>query len=68
MQIRPYDNIAARVKRIRVGFLDTRPWFCVGSVCPTVIGKTIAYKDPHHITAAYSMRLAAVFRAALKVS
>ena len=68
LQVRPYDNISARVKRLGVGFLDTRPWFCLGSVCPTVIGHTIAYKDPHHITVAYSVRVAAVFRAALNVS
>jgi hypothetical protein len=31
-----------------------------------VIGRTIAWKDPHHITAAYAGRLTAVFRAALR--
>jgi hypothetical protein len=61
LQVRPYDNVARRVKRLRIGFLDTRPWFCLGRVCPAVIGHTIAYKDPHHITASYALRLGAVF-------
>ena len=49
-----------------IGFLDTRGWFCFEYQCPTVIGRTIAYKDNHHITVAYSLRLAWTFRAAFR--
>ena len=64
--LRPYDRIAARSKRSGLGFLATREWFCFERACPPVIGRTIAYKDPHHITVAYAARLSAVFRAALR--
>jgi hypothetical protein len=62
----PYDRIAARSRRLGVRFLDTRGWFCFERECPAVIGRTIVYKDPHHITAAYALRLSAVFRAAFR--
>ena len=64
--LRPYDRIAARNKRSGLGFLATREWFCFERACPPVIGRTIADKDPHHITVAYAARLSAVFRAALR--
>jgi peptidoglycan/LPS O-acetylase OafA/YrhL len=64
--LRPYDRIAERSRRSGLGFLATRGWFCFERTCPPVIGRTIAYKDPHHITAAYAGRLTAVFRAALR--
>jgi hypothetical protein len=64
--LRPYDRIAARSRRAGLGFLDTRGWFCFERMCPPVIGRTIAYKDPHHITAAYALRLTSLFRAALR--
>ncbi len=64
--LRPYDRIAAGSRRIGVGFLATRGWFCFERMCPPVIGSTIAYKDPHHITAVYAARLAGVFEAALR--
>jgi peptidoglycan/LPS O-acetylase OafA/YrhL len=62
----PYDRIAEGSRRSGLGFLATRGWFCFERMCPPVIGRTIAYKDPHHITAAYAGRLTAVFRAALR--
>ena len=64
--LEPYDLIAARAEELGVGFLDTRGWFCFEYQCPAVIGRTIAYKDYHHITAAYSLRLAGTFRAAFR--
>jgi peptidoglycan/LPS O-acetylase OafA/YrhL len=62
----PYNRIAVRSRRAGLGFLDTRGWFCFERMCPAVIGRTIAYKDPHHITSAYALRLTAVLRAALR--
>jgi hypothetical protein len=64
--LRPYDRIRARGRSMGFGFLDTRGWFCFERQCPTVIGRTIAYRDPHHITAAYAVRLSAVFRVAFR--
>jgi peptidoglycan/LPS O-acetylase OafA/YrhL len=64
--LQPYDHIAARSRQSGLGFIATRGWFCFERMCPPVIGRTIAYKDPHHITAAYAARLGAVFRAALR--
>jgi SGNH domain (fused to AT3 domains) len=65
--LRPYGELAAGATKLGVGFLDTQGWFCFESQCPAVIGHTIAYKDPHHITAAYSVRLAWTFRAAVRL-
>jgi peptidoglycan/LPS O-acetylase OafA/YrhL len=62
----PYDRIAVRSRRAGLGFLDTRGWFCFERMCPPVIGRTIVYKDPHHITSAYALRLTSVLRAALR--
>lgn len=62
----PYDTIASRTKTLGVGFLDTRGWFCFQAECPAVIGRTIVYKDPHHVTVAYVQRRAATFRGAFR--
>ena len=62
--LRPYDRVAGRAKARGFGFLDTRGWFCFQRLCPTVIGRTIAYKDTSHMSAAYSAHLAGPFRAA----
>ena len=64
--LEPYDVIAARTEELGLGFLDTRGWFCFEYRCPAVIGRTIAYKDYHHITAAYALRLTWTFRAAFR--
>jgi peptidoglycan/LPS O-acetylase OafA/YrhL len=64
--LEPYDQIAAQSRKLRVAFLDTRGWFCFERQCPAVIGRTIAYKDYHHITAAYAVRLSATFAAAFR--
>jgi hypothetical protein len=62
--LEPYDNNAARATELGLGFLDTRGWFYWEGRCPAVIGRTIAYKDYHRITAAYALRLGWTFRAA----
>jgi hypothetical protein len=63
--LEPYDVIAARVKGLGTGFLHTRGWFCFQRRCPPVIARTIVYRDYHHVTAAYTLRLTGIFRAAL---
>ena len=41
---------------------DSRGWFCYELECPQVIGRTGAYRDQHHVTAAYVLHVAALFR------
>jgi peptidoglycan/LPS O-acetylase OafA/YrhL len=48
--------------------IDTMPWFCADDVCPTVIGKTIAYLDTGHVTATYASELAGPFRTAFRAA
>ena len=38
-------------------YVDTRPWFCAGDRCPTVVGSTVAYSDDEHVSATYARRL-----------
>jgi peptidoglycan/LPS O-acetylase OafA/YrhL len=68
ISLRPYNNIAAGSRKLGMRFLDTRGWFCFERECPTVIGRTIAYRDNHHITAAYALRLTNPFTAAFRVA
>ena len=65
-RLRPYENIAADARKLGVGFLDTQPWFCFEYQCPAVIGRAIAFKDGHHITAAYALHVAGTFTAAFR--
>jgi peptidoglycan/LPS O-acetylase OafA/YrhL len=41
-----------------VTLLDTRPYFCTGTVCPAVIGNIRVYMDDAHITAMYMRTVA----------
>jgi hypothetical protein len=56
-------SILKRGEGLRV--IDPRPWFCFQSVCPMVVGKTIAYADRGHISTAYALQLARPFDRAL---
>jgi hypothetical protein len=58
-----YDEVARRVTRLGVGFLRTRGFVCFDRRCPTVIGRTIAWADNSHMSAAYSAEVAPAFRA-----
>jgi peptidoglycan/LPS O-acetylase OafA/YrhL len=60
--LRPYDRVAATTRRLGVGFISTRGFFCFQRRCPAVIGHTIAYWDNSHITAAYAVQVASAFR------
>jgi hypothetical protein len=42
-------------------FIDTTRWFCYQTLCPLVIGRTIAYADSGHITKTYAQQLSGVF-------
>jgi peptidoglycan/LPS O-acetylase OafA/YrhL len=60
--LRAYDRVAATTRRLGVGFISTRGFFCFQRRCPAVIGHTIAYWDNSHITAAYAVEVASAFR------
>lgn len=48
-------------------FIDTRPWFCIGSgTCPEQVGSTLVRADWGHLTGAFSSKLAVVLRDALE--
>ncbi len=49
-----------------VSVLDTLGWVCSGHECPMVVGHTIVYLDPGHITEAYATELGPIFRVALR--
>jgi hypothetical protein len=58
----PYDEVARRVASIGAGFLRTRGFVCFQRQCPAVIGRTIAWADDNHLSAAYSAQLSNAFR------
>ena len=60
----PYNRVAATTKHLGIGFIATRGFFCFERQCPTVIGRTVAYWDNSHITAAYAVQIADPFRTA----
>ena len=51
-----YDDVAHRVARSGAGFLRTRGFVCFRRQCPSVIGRTIAWADETHLSAAYGVR------------
>ena len=57
-----YNQVAATVRPLHIGFIATRGFFCFQRACPTVIGHTVAYWDNSHITAAYAVQIADAFR------
>jgi hypothetical protein len=59
-------DLAAIARGGAFGFIDTTGWFCFEGRCPTVVGRTIAYRDTNHITKAYALELAAPFGLGLR--
>jgi len=59
-----YDRVATTIRRLGIGFIATRGFFCFERRCPAVIGHTVAYWDNSHITAAYAVQVASAFRTA----
>ncbi len=47
---------AARAEGATV--IDPTPWFCTRTVCPSVVGNVLVYRDQHHVTTTYSRLLA----------
>lgn len=41
-----------------VPFVNASPWFCYRTMCPPVIGRTIAMRDSEHVTPEYAVELA----------
>jgi peptidoglycan/LPS O-acetylase OafA/YrhL len=61
---RAYDRVAATMRRLGIGFIATRGFFCFERRCPFVIGHTVAYWDNSHITVAYAVQVSRAFRTA----
>jgi len=59
------DALASLAHRLGLGFLDTEGWFCVKRECPTVVGRTVVYRDTGHLTKRYVSELAGPFRVGL---
>ncbi|PPF34362.1 acyltransferase family protein [Pseudoclavibacter sp. AY1H1] len=51
-----------------VPLLDLTPYICGESMCPTIIGDTLVYRDAHHLTATFSSELSGAFGEALTAS
>jgi hypothetical protein len=49
-----------------VTVLDPTPWFCTASICPVVIGNTLAYRDGSHVSATYIRLLAPLLEPVLR--
>ena len=66
-------TIAGNARRHRIGFIDTRGWFCartpatiVQYLCPLVVNRTITCIDQGHISRTYAVELARPFRTAFR--
>jgi hypothetical protein len=60
-----YDDVRRRVTQVGASFLGTRRLVCFQGRCPAVIGRTIAWADDNHLSAAYTASVTGAFRAAL---
>lgn len=56
----PTDAVAAELPDTT--FLDFTDYFCLGDVCPAVIGNVIVYKDSTHVTASYMATLTPILK------
>jgi hypothetical protein len=58
----PTRHAAVRraLETVDLTMVNTQPWFCVGSKCPTVVGPTLVYRDDSHMTQFYARTLAPV--------
>jgi hypothetical protein len=63
-----YEYVAAQARFSGAGFIDVRNWFCYEDICPMVIGRTIAYWNPTHISAAYALKVVPPFRVAFRAA
>jgi peptidoglycan/LPS O-acetylase OafA/YrhL len=66
VHLRADDAIAAAARAQRVGFIDTRGWFCARLHCPLVVNETIVWVDRGHISKTYARQLAQPFRTAFR--
>jgi hypothetical protein len=62
--LRGYDEVRTRVRRLRVGFVETRALVSFERSYPAVIDHTIVWVDDNHMSSAYSARVAGAFRKA----
>ncbi len=66
-------QIAAGAKKHRVGFMNSRGWFCARTsttklefLCPLVVNRTITHRDRDHISQTYGRALLSPFRGAFR--
>ncbi len=66
-------RIAANARKHRIGFMNSRGWFCARTsaklleyLCPLVINRTITHRDRDHISKTYGLQLAGPFRGAFR--
>jgi peptidoglycan/LPS O-acetylase OafA/YrhL len=65
-QLSVADTIASTSQAVGASYISTTGWLCFDDDCPMVVGHTIVYFDPGHVTATFASALANVFRAAFR--
>jgi hypothetical protein len=50
------------------GYVNLLPWLCTADVCPSIIGKYLAYQNQAHMTTTYAEHLIPVLKLALGLS
>jgi hypothetical protein len=63
-QISVYQDAERAATHGGAAFLDTIGWFCFQKQCPTVVGRTVTYRENDHISQSYATELRRLFRAA----
>ena len=61
-------DVALSAQLLGAKFIPVVQWFCAHSQCPMVIGNTIAYFDPTHVSTAYAQQLARPLDVALRAA
>jgi hypothetical protein len=66
--------IATSARKQRIGFLQTRGWFCAPTrngrkiLCPLVINQTITYVDRGHVSKTCALELDQPFRVGFRAA
>ncbi len=63
-QIAVYQDAERAAAHGGAAFLDTIGWFCFEKQCPTVVGRTVTYRENDHISQSYATELRGLFRSA----
>jgi peptidoglycan/LPS O-acetylase OafA/YrhL len=63
-----YSSMRRETRVAHAGYVPTLQWFCARTLCPTVVGTMITYRDSTHITLTYARVLAGPLAAAMAVA